>query len=55
MVIRYSNQLLEQLSELEEKISLIEKVLEDLDLEFDKELMLRNLLTRKFKLPGQKE
>jgi len=52
MVIRYSNQLLEHLSEIEEKIQIIEKLMEQLDLDCDREGIIRTLLTRKFHSPS---
>jgi hypothetical protein len=52
MVIRHSNQLLEQLSEVEEKIQAIEKLLEELGLDCDKEKLIRTLLARKYGLPS---
>ena len=52
MVIRYSNQLMEQLSEVEEKISLLEKLMEELNVEWDKEVMIRKILARKHETPS---
>lgn len=52
MVIRHSNQLLEQLTEVEEKIQAIEKLMEELGLDCDKERLIRTLLARKYGLPS---
>ena len=52
MVIRYSNQLMEQLSEVEEKISLLEKLMEELNVDWDKEVMIRKILPRKHETPS---
>ena len=52
MVIRHSNQLLEQLTEVEEKIQAIEKLLEEMGLDCDKEKLIRTLLARKYGLPS---
>lgn len=51
MVIRHSNQLLEQLTEVEEKIQLIERLLEELNIDCDKEKLIRTLLARKYGVP----
>ena len=54
MVIRHSNQLLEQLSEVESKIQLIEKLMEELHIEGNEEQLIRALLARKYgALSGQ--
>ncbi len=52
MVIRYSNQLMKQLSEVEEKISLLEKLMEELNVDWDKEAMIRKILARKHEAPS---
>jgi hypothetical protein len=52
MVIRYSNQLLEQLSEVEEKISMLEKLMEELNVDWDKESLIRKILARKYEAPS---
>ena len=55
MVIRHSNQLLEQLSEVEEKIRLVERLMEELELECDREKLIRIILAKRYGLPsGQK-
>ena len=52
MVIRHSNQLLKDLTMVEEKIRLIEQLIEQLDLDCDCEHIIRSLLARKFGLPS---
>jgi hypothetical protein len=52
MVIRHSNQLLEQLTEVEEKIQAIEKLMEELGVDCDQEKLIRTLLARKYGLPS---
>lgn len=52
MVIRHSNQLLEHLSEIEEKIQIIEKLIEQLDVDCDREAVIRTLLARKYSSPS---
>jgi hypothetical protein len=47
MVIQHSNKLLEQLTELEEKIKLIEKLMEDYQLNCDKEELLKAILAHR--------
>lgn len=55
MVIRHSKQLLEQISVVEEKIQLIERLMEHLKIDCDKEKLIKTLLARKYGLPsGQK-
>lgn len=39
MVIRHSNLLLEQLTEVEEKIQKVEKLMEELNIEYDEKLL----------------
>lgn len=51
MVIRHSNQLLEHLSEVEEKIQFVEHLMEELDIDCDKEILLKSLLAKKYGLP----
>lgn len=51
MVIRHSNQLLEHLSEVEEKIQYVERLMKDLNIECDKEDLLKTLLAKKYGLP----
>jgi hypothetical protein len=56
MVIRHSNQLLEQLSEVEERIQQLERLMEELNIECDQEKLIRTLLSKKFNaLPGQQK
>ncbi len=43
MVIRHSNHLLEQLSDVEEKIKLIERMIEQLGLEIDSSALIEQL------------
>jgi hypothetical protein len=52
MVIRHSNQLLEQLSDVEEKIQMIERLMDEMHIEFDRETLIRTLLAKKYKLPS---
>lgn len=52
MVIQHSNLLLEQLTEIEDKIQLIEKVIEELHLDCDKEGLIRTLLAKKISIPS---
>lgn len=52
MVIRHSNQLLEQLTEVEEKIQLIERLVDELNIDCDKEKLIRTLLARKYGVPS---
>ena len=47
MVIHHSNQLLEHLSEVEEKIKLIEHLMEKLNIDCDKEKLIKTLLAKK--------
>lgn len=51
MVIRHSNQLLEHLSEVEEKIRFVEHLMEDLEIDCDQEALLKSLLAKKYGLP----
>ena len=51
MVIRHSNQLLEKLSEVEERIKLIEQMMEQYGVDCDQEQLLRALLAKKYPLP----
>lgn len=51
MIIRHSNQLLEHLSEVEEKIQYVEHLMEDLNIDCDKEVLLKTLLAKKYGLP----
>lgn len=51
MLIRHSNQILEHLSEIEEKIQIIEKLIEKLNLDYDREGLIRTLLAKKFNSP----
>ena len=52
MVIRHSSQLLEQLSEVEEKIKLLERVMAELQIDCDQEKLVKVLLARKFQNPS---
>ncbi len=53
MVIRHSNQLLEQLTELEETIQLLEKLMDNLGINGEREDLIKKLLTRRQMSPGQ--
>jgi hypothetical protein len=50
MIIRHSGQLLEQLSQVEENIQQIEKLMRDLELDVDSEGLLRTLLAKRYHL-----
>lgn len=52
MVIRHSNQLLEQLSEVEKKIQQIERLISELDIDCDQEKLIRALLAKKYGVPS---
>jgi hypothetical protein len=52
MVIRHSKQLLEQLSEVEEKIQVIEQLMEHLNIDCDREKLIKTLLAKKYGLPS---
>lgn len=52
MIVLHSNQLLEHLSELEEKIQLIENLMEKLELNCDQEKLLRSILAKKYGVPS---
>lgn len=52
MIILHSNQLLEHLTELEEKIQLIENLVERLELDCDQEKLLKSILAKKFSGPS---
>ena len=52
MVIHHSNQLLEHLSEVEEKIKLIEHLMEKLNIDCDQEKLIKTLLAKKYNLPS---
>ena len=52
MVIRHSNQLLEQLSDVEEKIQMIERLMDEMAIEYDRETLIQNLLAKKYNLPS---
>ncbi len=55
MVIRHSNQLLEQLTEVEEKIKMIEQLMEELEVDCDREKLIKVILAKRFTQPsGQK-
>ena len=47
MIIRHSHQLLENLAEIERKIQIVEKLLEDLGVNVDQEKVLLLILNRK--------
>jgi hypothetical protein len=47
MVIRNSLQLLEQISEVEDKIRILEERMEALGIEFDREKLIEAILTRR--------
>jgi len=53
MVIRHSNQLLEQLTKLEETIQLLEKLMDNLGINGEREDLIKKLLTRRQMSPGQ--
>jgi hypothetical protein len=50
MIIRHSVQLLEQLSQVEEKMQQLEKLMKELDLDEDSERLLRTLLAKRYHL-----
>jgi hypothetical protein len=52
MVIRHSNQLLEQLSDVEKKIQMIERLIDEMQIECDRETLIRTLLAKKYNLPS---
>ena len=52
MVIHHSNQLLEHLSEVEEKIKFIEHLVEELNIDCDQEKLIKTLLAKKYYLPS---
>jgi len=52
MVIRHSNQLLEHLSEVEEKIQFIENLMEKLEIDCDREKLIKTLLAKRYALPS---
>jgi phage gp36-like protein len=51
MVIRHSNQLLEKLTEVEERIKMIERIMEECGIDCDQEQLLRALLAKRYPLP----
>jgi hypothetical protein len=51
MVIHHSKRLLEHLSEVEEKIQMIEHLMETLDIDCDREKLIKTLLAKKYELP----
>jgi hypothetical protein len=54
MVIHHSKQLLEELSEVEEKIQLIERIMDELNIECDREGLIKSLLAKRYGItPGQ--
>jgi hypothetical protein len=52
MVIRHSNQLLEQLSDVEKKIQMIERLIDEMQIECDRETLIRTLLAKKYNVPS---
>ena len=48
MIIRHSGQLLEQLSQVEEKMQQMEKLMKELELDEDSERLLRTLLAKRY-------
>lgn len=55
MVIRFSHLPLEQLSELEEKIRLVERLMDELNIDVDREAIIRALLASQLNTSGQKK
>jgi hypothetical protein len=55
MVIRHSKLLLEQLSELENKIKLLESAMNELGIEMDREKLLRLMIGQKVRDPLAKK
>lgn len=53
MVIRHSIQLLEQLTEVEETIQLLEKLMDSLEIKGEREDLIRKLLARRLLSSGQ--
>jgi hypothetical protein len=51
MIIRHSKQLLEHLSEVEERIQYVEHLMEGLNIDCDNEALLKTLLAKKYGLP----
>lgn len=52
MVIRHSNQLLEQLTEVEEKIQLIEKLARELEFDLDDHGLIEQILAALIRKPN---
>ena len=52
MVIRHSKQLLEHISEVEEKMQVIEQLMEHLNIDCDREKLMKTLLAKKYGLPS---
>jgi hypothetical protein len=50
MIIRHSGQLLEQLTQVEEKMQQLENLMKELDLDVDSEGLLRTLLAKRYNL-----
>ena len=50
MIIRHSGQLLEQLSQVEEKMQQLEKLMKEMELDEDSERLLRTLLAKRYNL-----
>jgi hypothetical protein len=52
MVIHHSNQLLEELSEVEKKIQLLERLMDELKIECDREGLIKSLLAKRYGIPS---
>ena len=55
MVIRFLDLRLEQLSELEEKIAFLERMMDELNIDYDREKMIRTLLAGQLSTADQKK
>lgn len=53
MIIRHSKSLLEQLSEVEDKIRELEKVMDEFGIEVDREKLINALLAKRLSPSGQ--
>jgi tetrahydromethanopterin S-methyltransferase subunit B len=52
MVIHHSKQLLEELSEVEEKIQHLERLMDELKIECDREGLIKSLLAKRYGIPS---
>lgn len=52
MVIHHSNQLLEELTEIEEKIQFFERLMDELKIECDREGLIKSLLAKRYGIPS---